>query len=269
MYESNIFLVFRGTGAELLRLNWFRFGTSDAQPRNAFDEVQAELFDTTNGATTLKNGVVANSGSATNLKNGAFVGYRALYFGKGAGAIDIRYYPSAPAGSTIEVRLDSPSGPKAGTALLSATTNRWAQSVAYLDSTVTGTHNVYLVFKGTAATNLCQVDMFTFIEKTNCRAAMPVPTALRNYSTPGAIGDAPSISASPLLSPMGARMRISALEDYTAEFFSASGILLYRTGGFGRSDLRLDRKELTGRCTIVRVRSGGKTVSFIAAITPR
>lgn len=168
-YESDLYIMFRGTPGDTnqqFACNWFRFTTTSSIPRNAFNEIQAESFDSQATVTTSTTGVIAGSGSITAIENNDVVKYNNVYFGNGAEAVDIRYRSGSSAATrTIEFRVDSRTGTLLGTVAITDNTNTWRAIVRPMSSTVTGLHNLYLNFIGTTgSTNLFDIDMFRFIE---------------------------------------------------------------------------------------------------------
>jgi arabinoxylan arabinofuranohydrolase len=168
-YESDLYFVFNGTSGDtnqLFNCNWFRFTTSDQQPKNAFDEIQAENYDSAATVTTSTTGVITGSGSITAIDSGDFALYKNVYFGNGAEAVDIRYRSSSKAAKrNIEFRVDSRNGASLGTVSITDTTNTWRAILRSISSSVTGLHGLYVNFTGTAgATSMYDIDMFRFIE---------------------------------------------------------------------------------------------------------
>ena len=180
-YQSDLFFTFKGAAgdtAELFACNWFRFTTTDIQPRNAFDEIQAESYDTSANVSTSTAGVIAGSGSITATQPGGYACYKNVYFGYGASAVDFRYLSASKAASKkIELRVDSRTGPILDTVIITDTSNTWRAKFAATSSAVTGLHNLYLNFLGTAgATNLYQIDMFRFIEANQSTVGVKPPS---------------------------------------------------------------------------------------------
>jgi subtilisin family serine protease len=140
----DLFLVFAGgDGVGNIDLLQFRSGGAS---RSALVRREAEAFDSMSG-------VVKKPTYIGYLDGGDWVRYRALDFGRGANAASIRV-AVAPgyAGKSIQLRLDSTTGPRIGT-LTVASTGGWhtfvTQSVAI--GGASGVHDLYLVFAGGAA----------------------------------------------------------------------------------------------------------------------
>jgi hypothetical protein len=168
-YQSDLYFTFQGAAGDtgqLFACHWFNFTTTDVQPRNAFDEIQAENFDSSASVTTSTAGIIAGSGSITATAPGGYTCYKNVYFGNGAAAVDVRYLSSSKAASRlIELRVDSRTGPILDTVPITDASGTWRAKFVATSSTITGLHNLYLNFLGTAgATNLYQIDMLRFIE---------------------------------------------------------------------------------------------------------
>ncbi|CZT55492.1 Endo-1,4-beta-xylanase A precursor [Eubacteriaceae bacterium CHKCI005] len=129
--------------------------------RDAFSNIEAEGFDS-----AFKSGDgVKNEGSNIGyLNDGDWVIYRNVDFGSnGAEAIELFYSGEVrDTTGTIQVRLDSASGPLLGTISTPGTAgwSNYTLTTAALDEKVTGVHDVCLLFDCSR-----NVDYFRFIEK--------------------------------------------------------------------------------------------------------
>ncbi len=112
------------------------------------------------------------------IDNGDYIKFNSVDFGSGASSFDARV-ASAASGGSIEVRLDSISGTLVGTCQVS-TTGGWQNWVtkSCTISAATGTHDVYLVFKGGAG-NLFNLQWFRF----NSGRSAYVQTAASTYDS--------------------------------------------------------------------------------------
>jgi hypothetical protein len=83
------------------------------------------------------------------IKNGSWVKYASFNFDAGAAAIDVEASSLSSQG-TIEVRVDSPTGTLLGSVnvLTTGSWNSYETFSAILDTQLTGTHDLYLVFTG-------------------------------------------------------------------------------------------------------------------------
>ena len=81
------------------------------------------------------------------IENGDYIGFKDVDL-NGAESVSIRLAANS-GGSSVEVRLDSPTGRLLGTCNVAATGGwqTWATQTAALDA-ATGTHDLYFVFKG-------------------------------------------------------------------------------------------------------------------------
>lgn len=101
----------------------------------------------------------------TDLQDGDWTSVAELSFGEN-GADEFEAYAASENGGEIEIRLDSPEGSLIGTLKVPATgSDETYQKVSCKVDHVTGTRNVFLVFKGTAEGNLMNVDYYQFTEK--------------------------------------------------------------------------------------------------------
>jgi hypothetical protein len=123
--------------------NWFRFTTSDVQPSNAFDEIQAENYDSSASVTTSTVGVIAGSGSITATQPGGYTCYKDVYFGNGASAVDSRCLSAGKAATReFELRVDNrTTGAILDTVVITDTSTTWrakfaATASAIPDSTI-------------------------------------------------------------------------------------------------------------------------------------
>lgn len=172
LYESDLYFVFKssvsGDTAALCNCNWFRFTTSATLPRNAYNEFQAENYDTALTVTTSTTGVITGSGSISGLNNGDYLVYKNVYFGTtGPEAIDVRYRSGLTKAitKTLEFRVDSRTGPLLGIVSITDTTNTWRAKFSAMSPAITGLHDLYVnVVATSTATNSMDIDMFRFIE---------------------------------------------------------------------------------------------------------
>ena len=122
--------------------------TVSAAPLNPFNRVEAETIGWEEGIETANN---ATSGMfVTDIDPGDYIKISSVDFGKGAKQFQASI-ASAKEGSSIEIRLDSPTGTLLGTCALKASnTTAWTLQTCKIIETK-GVHTVYLVFKGSGS----------------------------------------------------------------------------------------------------------------------
>ncbi len=99
----------------------------------------------------------------TDLQDKDWTSVAQLEFGE-YGATGFNVYAASAKGGKIEVRMDSPEGALAGTIDVPATggEDKYKLVEGKLDTAITGTRNVFLVFRGSATENIMNVDYFEF-----------------------------------------------------------------------------------------------------------
>lgn len=157
----DVYFLFEKTQDDyLFNLNWFRFTKNDPTRTNAFAKLQAENFDDSSGL-----GVHTGDGYLDHIMNGAYALYRDLDFGSGAAGVTL-YASSGHEGGTVEIRLDSLTGPVISEVPVPAMGdwNNWVSLMGIVDEgTAAGVHDVYFVFKGKNGSDFpCNLDWFNF-----------------------------------------------------------------------------------------------------------
>ncbi len=100
----------------------------------------------------------------TDLQDGDWTSVSQLNFTDGAG--EFKVSAASAKGGKIEVRLDSPEGALIGMADVPATGGEDVyQTVTCKVGNVTGTRNIFLIFRGSETENIMNVDYFQFTEK--------------------------------------------------------------------------------------------------------
>jgi len=115
-------------------------------PRSAFRQIEAEDFDEKSGTQTE---TCSEGGlNVGYIQNGNYLVYKKVNFGRGPVSFRVRA-ASATAGGTLELRLDSASGPLIGTCPI-PNTGGWQtwQTISCAVSGVSGIRNLYLRFTG-------------------------------------------------------------------------------------------------------------------------
>ncbi|KNY25429.1 carbohydrate-binding protein [Pseudobacteroides cellulosolvens] len=130
--------------------------TIPAGPKSAFAKLEAENYDSVESSTLKKIDTPTGGGGIGYIENGNYVVYNNVDFG--TGATSFKASVAASGTSSIQLRLNSPSGTLLGT-LDVASTGDWDgyQEQTCDISKVTGKNDLYLIFS--AAVN---VDWFTF-----------------------------------------------------------------------------------------------------------
>lgn len=148
----------RSDGSERPALTWLKDYIKNAnvgedipvviEPRSAFSQIEAEAFNSQSGVET-ETCTDTNGGMNIGfIQEGDYCVYNKIDFGNGATSFEART-SSASTGGDIELRLDSPTGTLIGTCNVAPTGGwqTWAQSTCNV-SGVTGTHDLYMVFRG-------------------------------------------------------------------------------------------------------------------------
>ncbi|NBD23714.1 carbohydrate-binding protein [Paenibacillus glycinis] len=159
--KHDVYLVFAKTNdAYLFNLNWFQFTAGDPTKTDAYARLAAGNFDEGSGL-----GKNAEGGFVDGIHNNAYALYKGIDFGSGAGGVAV-HVASGNQGGTIDVKLDRPDGPTAGTIEIPALGGweSWVDIVSNMDDKLAvGVHDVYLVFHGTDGSDYpCNLDWFTF-----------------------------------------------------------------------------------------------------------
>lgn len=150
-------------------------GISQLHEMNPYERIDAETIAWNAG---VKAEVCSEPGklfsdynmSLTNLQESDWTSVSQLNFGEN-GAKTFEVYAASEKGGKIEVRLDSPDGTLIGTAEVPATgSDKTYQLVSCDVDNVTGTQNVFLVFRGADSENIMNVDYYQFTEKESAPA---------------------------------------------------------------------------------------------------
>jgi len=136
--------------------------------KNPYDRVEAESYNT--GTGFVLEGSPEGTLQLGGIQPDDYAMYKNVDFGESGAAGFIARAASATGGGTIEIRLDSLAGPAVGSVAVAGTGgwNNYADFPAALKdedgrpATVTGTHDVYLLFKKTADSYLFNLNWFKF-----------------------------------------------------------------------------------------------------------
>ncbi|MFC4598767.1 carbohydrate-binding protein [Cohnella hongkongensis] len=133
-------------------------GTLTVLNRSAFTQIEAESFD------RLKEPVATKPDYIWNTHSNGWAKYDSVDFGDGAAAFSLNVAVSGDwAGGRVEVRLDAPDGTLAGTLTVASTGSftTYQTQTAMID-TVTGVHDLYLVFPDKAGGTTGNMNWFSF-----------------------------------------------------------------------------------------------------------
>jgi glucosylceramidase len=126
-----------------------------------FNQTEAEKYTTQSGTFTKP---CSEGGSCQSLiHNNEWATYTHLDFGTGANAFQARV--AGTAGGSIEIRLDSITAAPVGTCTVDPTggATTWKTVSCDLNTAISGSHTLYLKFKGTGTGNLFDFNWWKFI----------------------------------------------------------------------------------------------------------
>ncbi|MEI5907703.1 beta-1,3-glucanase family protein [Bacillus spongiae] len=157
---------------------------------NPYVQIQAEDYDSMSGIQTESTTDVGGGQNVGWIENGDYLVFNNLDFGtEGAKGIEARIATES-AGGVMEVRLDSPNGLLVGTIDIQHTGGwqSWVTESSAI-STVTGVHDVYFVFKGTAE-GIGNLNWFEFT--TDSVTSPTEPTEPTEPTVPGEVPSFPT-----------------------------------------------------------------------------
>jgi hypothetical protein len=146
---------------------------SDFSP---FNQTEAEKYTTQSGTFTKP---CSEGGSCQSLiHNNEWATYTHLDFGTGASGFQARV--AGTVGGSIEIRLDSITAAPAGTCTVAPTgsATTWHTVSCNFAAPITGSHTLYLKFKGTGTGNLFDFNWWKFIPGT---AVLPSAAIAEDY----------------------------------------------------------------------------------------
>ncbi|WP_044480374.1 carbohydrate-binding protein [Paenibacillus antibioticophila] len=157
----DVYFLFKKTQDDyLFNLNWFKFTKNDPTRSNAYTKLQAENLDDGVGLSINGSGTYVD-----HVMNGAYALYRDMDFGSGAAGVTL-FAASGHQGGTVEIRLDSLTGPVISKIPVPALDdwNSWVSLMGIVDDqSAVGVHDVYFVFKGKDGNDFpCNLDWFNF-----------------------------------------------------------------------------------------------------------
>jgi len=132
---------------------------------NPLNTIKADSFD--NKSDGIKTEACSEGGmDLCSIHDGDYAMYKAFDFDSGVAAFQIRI--AANQKGSIDVRLDSPTGPLLGTCSFQPTGGwqSWANATCNVDNSQAGVRDVYLVFHGEGDAALVNVSQFVFLKST-------------------------------------------------------------------------------------------------------
>ncbi|MFD0693360.1 carbohydrate-binding protein [Paenibacillus sp. GCM10027628] len=137
-------------------------------PKNAFNKIEAESYNI--GTGFIMDGSIEGTLQLGGIQPGYYAAYKNVDFGTSGATGFIARAASGTGGGNIEVRLDSVNGAKVGTLNVQGTGgwNNYSDAVTVLKddqgnpSTITGIHDLYLVFAKTQDQYLFNLNWFKF-----------------------------------------------------------------------------------------------------------
>ena len=180
--------------------NTFRIAGTPIAPVSPYSKIEAENCVLQSG--TLIRPCSEGGSAITSVNSNDWTVYHNIDFATGAKTFEARVLGAA--GGSIEVHLDSSNGPVAGTCTVAAS-SAWS-TVSCSVTGMSGTHALYLKFKGTAAGNLFDLNWFDFIAGPSGVRSAPQSASAGNYpriavcngltmSIPGVAGKKPGTIA--------------------------------------------------------------------------
>jgi hypothetical protein len=157
--KSLVIKAVASTNYDLVNLNWFKFASVS---NNALAQYEAEKYSS-------HSGVVVMAGSEGNyagaMATGDWLTYSSLNFGSGATSVQLRV-ASAKSGGSVEVRLDSASGPVIGKCTIPNTGswNSWTTVTCKVDaSQAKGVRTLSLKFVASFPQEFANLNWFKFL----------------------------------------------------------------------------------------------------------
>ncbi len=132
---------------------------------NPLSVIKADSFDTKSAG--IKTEPCTEGGTnLSSIHDGDYAMYKAYDFDSGVAAVKIRIACNQK--GTIDVRLDSPTGPLLGTCAFLPTGGwqSWANVACNVDNSQAGVRDVYLIFHGEGKGALLNVSQFVFLKST-------------------------------------------------------------------------------------------------------
>ena len=211
---QNVYLVF----GNAVNIDWFTFiqAPTPTAPSsfNAFSQIEAESYSSLS-ASTIKKVDVSGGYGLGYINPGDFVVYNNVNFGS-TGASSFKARIATQNNTTIQIRSGSSTGTLLGTLSISSTGNyNTYQEMSCSVTSVTGVHNLYLVFG-----NAVNIDWFTFTQAaTATKTPTPVATPTRTPT--------PVVTPTPVSTPnpTAASSGVLKVEFYNSNIESSSNTI--------------------------------------------
>ena len=164
---------------------WSTAGTAQLGTLNPYSRTEAECIAWASGVKTEKSNIAGVY--VTDIDNGDYIKVKGVDFGStGAGMYSVNAACGnrlgVREGGTIELHLDSVNGSQIGVTPVSYTGGKdvWRKKSISI-SGASGKHDLYLVFKGNARTDLFNADYWKFEEKTTGHTLAAINAYVDNY----------------------------------------------------------------------------------------
>jgi hypothetical protein len=137
------------------------FATAQLQAaKNPLNTIGAETFDSQSGGIKIESCSEGGSDLFA-IENGGYALYKGYDFDSGVAGFKARI--SSLNKGSVEIRLDSPTGPLIGSCPFNKTRG-WEDITCKVDHSQAGVRDVYLVFKGDAPADLVKITSFVFLK---------------------------------------------------------------------------------------------------------
>lgn len=245
--------------------------------------VEAETFNAQSGINTKKKADDYNDLYVTDIEDGDWIRVRGVDFGSTGAVVFTADVASdlkngAITGGSIEIRIGSVAGTLAGTVPVSYTGGLESfQSRSIAISNVTGTQDVYFVFKGSDTDNLFNFDKWQFFEDTGSKDLFALNTTIADSKIDTVAGEnTTDISVSAVYSD-GSSDDITSSTSFTFDnenvISIADGVItglaydtvtVYATFNSVTDSVKMVVKNLEGEITVSRIYPAEADVELFA-----
>lgn len=234
---QNVYLVF----GNAVNIDWFTFiqATTGPSSFDAYSQIEAESYSSLSGQNMKKVDISGGYGIGY-INSGDFAVYNNVNFGS-TGATSFKARIATQNNTTIQIRSGSSNGTLLGTLSVTSTGNyNTYQEISCSVSSVTGVHNIYLVFG-----NAVNIDWFKFTKvaaPTNTLTPTATPTR-----TPTAVVT-PTRTPTPIVTPIAtaASSGVLKVEFYNSNTDSSSNTIYthFKVTNTSSSSLNLSAVKL-------------------------